>query len=123
VQRACPGYVVDHIMPLCAGGADDPANMMWMSGGRRQEEGRGRDEALSLHGHRAMTKLLELLGASPARLQALLVAALAMLVVILALVIYGSGGAARRSRRAVSATARATRWRWCRRPPRPAARA
>jgi hypothetical protein len=31
VQRACPGYVVDHIMPLCAGGADDPANMMWMT--------------------------------------------------------------------------------------------
>lgn len=31
VQRACPGYVVDHIMPLCAGGADEPANMMWMS--------------------------------------------------------------------------------------------
>jgi hypothetical protein len=36
-----------------------------------------------------VTKLLELLGASPARLQALLVAALAMLVVILALLIYG----------------------------------
>lgn len=25
----CPGYVVDHIIPLCAGGADDPANMQW----------------------------------------------------------------------------------------------
>jgi hypothetical protein len=36
-----------------------------------------------------MSKLIELLGASPARLQALLVAALAMLVVILALVVYG----------------------------------
>lgn len=25
----CPGYVVDHIIPLCAGGADDPGNMQW----------------------------------------------------------------------------------------------
>lgn len=25
----CPGYVVDHIIPLCAGGADDPSNMIW----------------------------------------------------------------------------------------------
>jgi hypothetical protein len=26
---SCPGMVVDHIKPLCFGGADDPANMMW----------------------------------------------------------------------------------------------
>lgn len=26
---ACPGWVVDHIYPLCAGGADAPANMTW----------------------------------------------------------------------------------------------
>jgi|SRR6267378_4008764 len=25
----CPGYVVDHMYPLCAGGADEPENMMW----------------------------------------------------------------------------------------------
>src|SRR5437667_2086748 len=24
-----PGYVVDHIVPLCAGGADSPKNMQW----------------------------------------------------------------------------------------------
>jgi hypothetical protein len=27
----CPGYVVDHIKPLCAGGADHPANMQWQT--------------------------------------------------------------------------------------------
>lgn len=27
----CPGYVVDHIEPLCAGGADLPANMQWQT--------------------------------------------------------------------------------------------
>ena len=26
---ACPGWVVDHIVPLCLGGADVPANMQW----------------------------------------------------------------------------------------------
>jgi hypothetical protein len=27
----CPGYVVDHITPLCASGADKPANMQWQT--------------------------------------------------------------------------------------------
>ena len=26
---ACPGWVVDHRYPLCAGGKDEPANMAW----------------------------------------------------------------------------------------------
>jgi hypothetical protein len=30
-RGACPGYVVDHIKPLCASGADDPANMQWQT--------------------------------------------------------------------------------------------
>ena len=27
---ACPGYAVDHIRPLCAGGEDKPRNMQWI---------------------------------------------------------------------------------------------
>lgn len=27
----CPGYVIDHVKPLCAGGADSPANMQWQT--------------------------------------------------------------------------------------------
>jgi hypothetical protein len=27
----CPGHVVDHIVPLSCGGADDPANMQWQT--------------------------------------------------------------------------------------------
>lgn len=27
----CPGYVIDHIVPLCAGGADSPINMQWQT--------------------------------------------------------------------------------------------
>lgn len=31
IQRWCPGYVVDHIEPLCAGGHDAPSNMQWQT--------------------------------------------------------------------------------------------
>lgn len=30
-RGACPGYVVDHIKPLCAGGADHHVNMQWQT--------------------------------------------------------------------------------------------
>ena len=30
-RGACPGYVVDHIVPLCTGGKDRPMNMQWQT--------------------------------------------------------------------------------------------
>lgn len=30
----CPGYVVDHMYPLCAGGLDAPSNMQWQDRGQ-----------------------------------------------------------------------------------------
>lgn len=27
----CPGYIIDHVKPLCAGGADDPLNIQWQT--------------------------------------------------------------------------------------------
>lgn len=30
-RGACPGWVVDHRMPLCAGGEDHPGNLQWQT--------------------------------------------------------------------------------------------
>ncbi len=30
-RGACPGYVVDHVWPLCAGGPDRLENMQWQT--------------------------------------------------------------------------------------------
>lgn len=39
-KGSCPGYVVDHIKPLCAGGVDASANMQWQT----IEEGKRKDK-------------------------------------------------------------------------------
>lgn len=31
IRGACPGFEVDHVMALCAGGADKRENMQWLS--------------------------------------------------------------------------------------------
>ena len=30
-KGACPGYVIDHIVPLACGGPDNPINMQWQT--------------------------------------------------------------------------------------------
>lgn len=30
-RGTCPGWVVDHIIQLCAGGVDHPSNMQWQT--------------------------------------------------------------------------------------------
>ena len=30
-RGSCPGYVVDHVVPLCANGPDEPSNMQWQT--------------------------------------------------------------------------------------------
>lgn len=27
----CPGHIIDHVVPLCAGGPDHPGNMQWQT--------------------------------------------------------------------------------------------
>lgn len=36
----CPGYIVDHVHPLCAGGADAPSNMQWQTAGDAKRKDR-----------------------------------------------------------------------------------
>ena|SRR5258705_159337 len=38
-EGRCPGYVVDHIKPLCTGGPDRPSNMQWQT----REEAKNKD--------------------------------------------------------------------------------
>ena len=36
----CPGYDIDHIVPLCAGGPDSPENMQWLAKSAHKEKTR-----------------------------------------------------------------------------------
>lgn len=40
IDGPCPGYVVDHDQPLCAGGEDAPANMRWQEATEAAEKDR-----------------------------------------------------------------------------------
>lgn len=37
---ACPGYVIDHVIPLACGGADAPSNMQWQDVAAAKEKDR-----------------------------------------------------------------------------------
>lgn len=39
-KGACPGYVIDHIIPLACGGADLPNNMQWQT----KQEAKAKDK-------------------------------------------------------------------------------
>ena len=39
-RGACEGWQVDHVVPLCAGGADKPANMQWLTVAAHREKTR-----------------------------------------------------------------------------------
>src|SRR5437016_14382446 len=48
-RGACPGYVVDHIKPLCAGGADRPRNMQWQTRAEAKIKDRQEREQCAAH--------------------------------------------------------------------------
>lgn len=40
-RGSCPGWVIDHVHPLCAGGVDAPSNMQWQT----VEDAKAKDRA------------------------------------------------------------------------------
>ena len=39
-RGSCPGWQVDHVQPLCSGGADSPPNMQWLTVQQHREKTR-----------------------------------------------------------------------------------
>jgi hypothetical protein len=37
-KGSCPGYVIDHVVALCEGGPDTPANMQWLTKAAAREK-------------------------------------------------------------------------------------
>jgi hypothetical protein len=53
VRGACPGWIVDHVEPLCAGGADAPSNMQWQTVEQAKAKDRGeREQCRAMRGRR-----------------------------------------------------------------------
>jgi hypothetical protein len=50
-RGACPGYVVDHVRPLCAGGPDAPQNMQWQTTAAGKAKDRIEREECRHHAH------------------------------------------------------------------------
>ena len=48
-RGACPGYIVDHIVPLCAGGPDEPRNMQWQTDDDSQVKDRAERKQCHVH--------------------------------------------------------------------------
>ncbi len=40
-RGSCPGFEIDHVVPLCAHGADDVSNLQWLSHGEHAIKTRG----------------------------------------------------------------------------------
>lgn len=42
IKGACPGYAIDHIVPLKCGGKDHPGNMQWLLIGVHKQKHKGK---------------------------------------------------------------------------------
>ncbi|HRF12583.1 MAG TPA: HNH endonuclease signature motif containing protein [Candidatus Accumulibacter phosphatis] len=53
---ACPGWVVDHIVPICADGPDHPSNMQWQDvDSAKAKDGNERQQCRAIRTRRLVT--------------------------------------------------------------------